>query len=363
MSVAAEHPMQETRSLRDYDRIFLVENFDESAGLCAHITFALNGIKFALEKNWLPVIRFDRPSDALYDPEYGSNVWDYYFEPPLGYTHADVRARVDSGEIHGSQLLGLEDLVPPGVTPLSYQMDLHHGIGLFRRFDRIATFSYGERRRSGKRLPRWMARKRALGREFTSRFIRVKSHVLDKVEDFFESHMNGRRVFGAHVRGTDLDYALPAFPSRYFEILDGVLAEEPEALLFLATDQEQYRELFLERYGERVLSYDCTRSRNATAPHLAAGVPPYQLGEEALIDCLLLSRTQHIVKCAASAGEYALYFNPDLDCTDLALESAWTPHTKEGRPVAGFLRWRRSRERMRVGAGLPLLGRLWPNAG
>ena len=354
--------MASKHSLRDYDRIFLVENFDESAGLCAHITFALNGIKFALEKNWLPVIRFDRRSDALYDPEYGSNVWDYYFEPPLGYTYADVRACVDAGEIHASQLLSFEDLVPPGVTPLSYQMDLHHGKGLFRGFDRIATFAYGERRRSKEHLQRWMAQHRALGREFTSKFIRVKTHVLDKVENFFEHHMRGKRVFGAHVRGTDLDYALPAFPSRYFEVLDGALAEDPEALLFLATDQEQFHRLFLERYGERVLSCDCTRSRNATAPHLAGGVRPYQLGEDALIDCLLLARTQHLLKCAASAGEYALYFNAELSCTDFALGSAWTPPTKEAEPIAGFLRWKRSREGMRGRGVLPVLRRLWPGS-
>jgi hypothetical protein len=89
-------------------------------------------------------------------------------------------------------------------------------------------------------------------------------------------------------------------------------------------------------------------------------VSPYRLGEEALIDCLLLARTQHLVKCAASAGEYALYFNADLGCTDLALESVWTPPRKGA--MAGFLRWKRSREGMRGRPDLPILRRLWPGA-
>ena len=36
---------------------------------------------------------------------------------------------------------------------------------------------------------------------------------------------------------------------------------------------------------------------------------------------MLLSKCSHILKGAAAVGEYGLWFNPTLECTDFALES------------------------------------------
>jgi hypothetical protein len=328
----------------DYERIFVVENYDRSAGLCVHMTYALNGIKYAVERNWLPVIRFDKSFDAFLDPEHGDNVWDYYFEPPMGYSYADIRALIDAGRLDPSRLVRYQDLAPDGMTPLKLQWALHSGREMFADFERIATFAYGEPGLSLDQLAGWMEARRALGRQYTARFIRVKRHVVDKVDSFYDRCMAGRRVVGVHIRGSDLSYALPSFPERYFEVLDPGLADDPNALVFVATDQQQYLEAFRERYRDRVLAFECSRSTDSTAPHLAGEKSPYQLGEEALIDCLLLARTQHLVKCAASAGEYALYFNPELECTDLGLESAWTHRTVEQQPMAAYDRWQRSQE-------------------
>ena len=43
----------------------------------------------------------------------------------------------------------------------------------------------------------------------------------------------------------------------------------------------------------------------------------YTKGEDVLIDCLLLSKCDFLLKCTSAVGEYALYFNPQLRCIDL----------------------------------------------
>jgi hypothetical protein len=49
---------------------------------------------------------------------------------------------------------------------------------------------------------------------------------------------------------------------------------------------------------------------------------PYKKGEDVLIDTLLLSRTNSIIKCAAAGGEFALWFNENLEVLhDFALKS------------------------------------------
>ena len=87
--------------------------------------------------------------------------------------------------------------------------------------------------------------------------------------------------------------------------------------VFLATDQEQ----FVERYGSRLVTRNAARSRSDVPPFHMKHAGGYQLGLEVLIDVLLLARCDHILKCAAAGGEMALWFNPDLSCTDFALTS------------------------------------------
>ena len=55
------------------------------------------------------------------------------------------------------------------------------------------------------------------------------------------------------------------------------------------------------------------------------GESPYRRGEDVLVDLLLMSRCDFLFKGAAAVGEYALWFNPSLECHDFALESHFDP--------------------------------------
>jgi hypothetical protein len=64
------------------------------------------------------------------------------------------------------------------------------------------------------------------------------------------------------------------------------------------------------------------RSDNDVAAFELENGSPYKKGEDVLIDTLLLSRTNSIIKCAAAGGEFALWFNENLEVLhDFALES------------------------------------------
>ena len=80
---------------------------------------------------------------------------------------------------------------------------------------------------------------------------------------------------------------------------------------------------FKNKYGnERILTYDSLRSDNDVAAFELENGSPYKKGEDVLIDTLLLSRTNSIIKCAAAGGEFALWFNENLEVLhDFALES------------------------------------------
>lgn len=162
------------------------------------------------------------------------------------------------------------------------------------------------------------------------KYIRVKPHVMSKVDNFFEREMKDQPVLGVQIRGTDKGfdpngrrYGFPDYlarivpPEEYWPIADEFIASYPACKIFVATDQQQFVESFRERYPDRVLSYGDTRSTTTqNSMHVKDG-RNYKKGEDVLIDCLLLSRTDFLLWCQSNVGEVATYFNPDLPVIDV----------------------------------------------
>ena len=310
-----------------YERVFLIENSDPTAGICLCMMFALNGALFAKSKNWLPVVKFDNNDNPYRDLRFGNNIWDYYFEPIGGLSYDDLRLAVEQNQLDPLKVLKISDFVPPGAER-GYQFQMHFAKGIFEHFERVATFPWGRADLTGDALQAWMLKKRQLGRSVVTECLKPKPHILRIVEDYVAGNFAGRFVYGVQIRGTDFGYALPTRPEQYYEFLDAALEHKPDAAIFVATDQLQLLRSFEERYGDRVISSSCRRTEGVVAPHMEDDSDNYKRGEEALVDCLLLSRTDFLLKCAAAIGEFALYFNPDLECQDFAVQSRYTPGTK-----------------------------------
>jgi len=126
-----------------------------------------------------------------------------------------------------------------------------------------------------------------------------------------------------HIRGTDLRYAPPVSPAEYFEPIERYLEGHSRARIFLATDQVQYLELIKNRYGSIVQNYDCLRSATSTAPFNLKAGSPYRKGEDVLVDILLLSRCDFLVRGASNIPEMAIYFSGNLESRDLSVDKRY----------------------------------------
>jgi hypothetical protein len=105
-------------------------------------------------------------------------------------------------------------------------------------------------------------------------------------------------------------------PEEYFRYIDDYMRANGPAKIFVATDQQQFLSEVRNRYRERVLSFDSRRATGLLNPFQIKG-DGYRKGEDVLIDCLLLSRTNFLLKCTSAVGEFAFYFNPMLSGIDL----------------------------------------------
>ncbi len=336
-------------------RYHLIQHIDGNAGFCAVLTYTLNGIRMAVRDGAIPVVHYGPGSTPFFfDPSRGENVWEYYFEPVSSVGYEQLRAALARDELSADQVHSFTK---------KQIFDWHHS-----DLDRIATFW-------AKDVPddpsAWMEAKRALGRKYVSEYIRVKPHITEKVDAFWDAWTGPQFTIGVHIRGTDFAYAEPTSPLAYFEAIDRYLSKRgaERYRVFLATDQNQFVELFGKRYGDRLITYDSLRSNRSLPPFKFSSASPYRRGEDVLIDLLLLSRCDFLFKGAAAVGEVALWFSPSLQCHDFALESSFDPRhyrdlvsayrklhiTQWSSPVWSPRRWRGELEQ---GLGPPLR-RLW----
>lgn len=201
-----------------------------------------------------------------YQQDKGPNWWEYYFEPLV------------KGNRKGSR----EHLI---------SVQEQHSWGL---------------------KTRTMSRERAAA--LIAKHIRIKEPIRRKLDAFIEENFRGFTVIGIHYRGTDKNTEAPRVPyERIFEEIDRVTeqcAAEPYKL-FIATDEKQFLDASIKRYGNRVIFLPAIRSLDGSPVHTARG-RGYQKGEEALLDCLLLAHTDILIRTLSNLSLISLFFNPEL---------------------------------------------------
>ena len=289
-------------------KIRLIHNADVGSGFTALMVYALNGVRKAVQNDELPVVNYDQSTTPdFYDVYQGENIWEYFFEPVAGVSYQQLQQSIEAGTVSESNILqySAEEI---------YYTHLHEE-------GRIATFWSTE---PPKDKARFMSEKRALGRSFVRKYIHVKPHITQKVNDYKQTYFKPDYfIIGVHIRGTDFSYAQPTNIETYFSSIDAYIQEQElkNYQIFLATDQEQFVDLFQKRYAGKMITYDALRSKNDISPFQFKNASGYRKGEDVLIDILLLSASNYLFKGAAAVGEMALWFNEELVCKDFGLQS------------------------------------------
>ena len=297
------------------DKFLIIRINHPNAGLFAYVNFALNQLIYAEHHNLWPVVHFGPESghgaNAYYDAEAGENIWDYYFEPVATLTYADIERKLSDPDDPLTQ----DDLITLSVEEL---WRIHED-----EPESIYPFPHGIYFETFKTDPDWYAKQRTKAHSVINKYIRIKPHILSKVDAFEQEYFAGHSVLGIHMRGTDKGTAnLPlelmriVKPKEYFPHIDKYIDRHDNCKIFVATEQQQFLQEIRTRYGGRVLSYEAVRTSGLRNPfHLQGN--GYRKGEDVLIDCLLLSRSSYLLKCTSAVGEFATYFNQRLVCEDL----------------------------------------------
>lgn len=224
----------------------------------------ISGLSIDFEKNgW------------YFDENYGSNWWNYYFEP------------IELGSNDGGSVVKK----------------------LFPTYQKI-IFAYQSQFE--------MPRERAY--ELIQKYIHVRSHILKQIDDFCFQWFDDKFVIGVHYRGTDkLTEASPISRADIVARINDCLAQHQDQAvkIFVATDDASFCGFIKEQFSDLIVMRDALRSDNDMGVHTRSDLAPYQKGEDAIIDCLLLSRCDVLIKMASNLSDSSLCFNPGISVVRL----------------------------------------------
>ena len=312
---------------------------ERDVGLFSLIQQVIANIPWAIVENRVPVVHFG--NDTCYWTPNGHRgrrtVWEYYFEPVVpGYPASSipepVRARI------------AVDRPSP------------HEVGHLVGRHAFVSNHYGDHSQlRGAALPipyQWDDPDDTLRREakiIVDSFIRPRAYLLQKVHSFFARHMAGHHLIGVHTRGTDATSKQEVRPfrqgslvlPRYVAEIEQLLAVQPRAKIFVATDDQSSLDYLAKAFGPRVIAYDSVRHHGgAAAGEGPTGwiMPAYitqdrdvaaKNGEDAVIEYLLLSRCHHLVHNGSSLARTVLLNAPRLPHTNTHPRSVPEPGKRE----------------------------------
>ena len=289
------------------NHLALLERWGVARDACVHVHF---GPK-ALGKRDAPVV-----PNMYHDPAVGDNVWDYFFEP-LVHPSRDCPdpAVAPAVALDNDSLLMLHEDVPESV--FAYP----HGVHAAKREDPVADEA-------------WYRANRDLASRLLRERVRVKAKVRCAVEAWWRREILGGReggeteggkgskggdetvpkVLGVHLRGTDKRDAVGGRvvePKEHFPLIDDFLERHGStSLVFVATDDARFLDKMRRRYGDRMRHYEqALRSKRNAFKDPALASRGYEKGESALIDALLLSRCDALLKPSSAVSEFAVYFS------------------------------------------------------
>lgn len=244
-----------------------------SAGLFSSFLGVVNHLVFCKQHDLVPVVYWDNQS-LYFDNNtnnINNNVWEYYFEP---------------------------------VSHLVYENDDQ----IHRSFSSEAG------------TPTYYFNNRELVCKVVEEYIHVKPHIKNKVDQFYEQYMQDKKTIGIHLRGTD---KIPAMAGLHrenmpLEELFKLVNNYEDHQFFIATDEQELLEKAKQALKGTVIYSDSIRSTNSSPLHHGSTIlNKAQIGEQALIDVLLLAKCDHLFASYSNLSFAVIYFNKNIPYTTI----------------------------------------------
>lgn len=154
-----------------------------------------------------------------------------------------------------------------------------------------------------------------LAEKLITKYLVVKKDVQKEVDEYQYKHFYNKKVLGVHYRGTDKKSEAPLLPYDNIERnIIFFLKKYPDTdCIFVSSDDENFITYIVDSSITRPIIYnqDTFRSKNDLPIH-SSGQNLYNINRDAIINCLLLSHCDALMKTASILSDWSKLFNPSI---------------------------------------------------
>jgi hypothetical protein len=233
------------------------------------------GLVDCFETNFCSAIKIDFGKEGLYyDSKMGPNWFEYYFQP------------IHLGTFKG-HVLRVEHPFENGVAH-----------------------------------PEWNALSRKKIGALVHKYIKLRPALEHEVQKFVDKNFKSHFMIGIHYRGTDKASEAPR--TNYERVADEIryqayLKKLVEFKIFVATDEHGFLEYLKEQFPNQVIELPgVQRSKDGKPLHLSEEKSHYEMGKAAILDSVLLSKTNLLIRTSSNLSRWSTYFNPELEVIELS---------------------------------------------
>lgn len=156
---------------------------------------------------------------------------------------------------------------------------------------------------------------------YIEKYIRLKPHIDAKIREFEGIYFANQWMIGVHYRGTDKVAEAPRITyNEVSEQINKVIEQREDSsyAIFVATDEQAFLEYMKVRFpGKVVFLEDGIRSTTGQAVHSGEQELNYKKGEDAVLDCVLLSHCDILLRTSSNLSLISTFFSPDMPVIEL----------------------------------------------
>lgn len=252
---------------------YVIGNHSE-AGMFSIVFGVLNHIRWCDANHKIPVVYWGKTCSFYEANGYNGlkNAWEYYFEPVS-------KLQVSSNdEIHSTYFAPDGTGIDPRPNPPYTCMGMY-------------------------KFKKWV-------NALIKKHIKIKPHIMNQANEFYKKHMEGKKTIGIHLRGTDKNREVPMTPT---DLIINEANKYEGYQYFIATDDNKLLEEAKKKLKGDIIYFDSIRSDNNKPIHLSRTSSKAIVGEQVIIEMLLLTSCQKFIHTCSNVSMAVHYFNPDID--------------------------------------------------
>lgn len=267
------------------NRTFYIIEYDwQTNGFFAIMRKCLDGCAFADSMGWIPFINIENSVFNVPEGYHGiKNMFEYYYKPIENCSLKQIKQN--------------ENYIVANSA---------HTINFYNSFNLMYKVSLSREYDADEELLKY------LGGILKKYFI-LKQEIYSKIITEILEVLPKDKILGVHFRGSDFNTGKKGHPvqcriEQYFESIDDAL-DRGFQYIFLATDDKNIVETFLQRYGNRICMFkDVERSSTECGVHFQRHdrkEDQFYLGREVLRDMLTLANCDGLIAGISQVSLFA----------------------------------------------------------